>query len=154
MVSVAVPVFRPAVPADAAMCIEIRGRTRENTFSAAELQALGITQASWSEGIEDGSLPGVIACVDGRMAGYCFGDRDSGEIVVLALLPEHEGKGLGKALLQHVVEDFRRLGMHRLFLGCSSDPLVRSHGFYRHLGWQPTGEIDDLGDEILVLSLD
>lgn len=154
MVSVAVPVFRPAVPADAAMCIEIRGRTRENAFSAAELQALGITQASWSAGIEDGSLPGVIACVDGQMVGYCFGDRDSGEIVVLALLPEHEGKGLGKALLQRIVEDFRRLGMRRLFLGCSSDPLVRSHGFYRHLGWQPTGEMDDLGDETLALSLD
>ncbi|MER2177626.1 MAG: GNAT family N-acetyltransferase, partial [Stenotrophomonas maltophilia] len=28
---------------------------------------------------------------------------------------------------------------------------VRSHGFYRHLGWRPTGEIDSLGDEVLEL---
>lgn len=135
------------------MCIEIRGLTRENAFSAEALQALGITVDTWSAGIRDGSCPGVVACVDGQMAGYCFGDRDSGEIVVLALRPEHEGKGLGKALLQRVVEDFRRLGMHRLFLGCSSDPGVRSHGFYRHLGWRPTGEVDDLGDEVLELRL-
>ena len=33
-------VYRPAVPADAAACIDLRGRTRENAFSAAQLAAL------------------------------------------------------------------------------------------------------------------
>ncbi|WP_027014447.1 GNAT family N-acetyltransferase [Comamonas composti] len=150
----AAPTLRPAIPEDASLCIRIRGMTRENAFSAEALAALGITQESWSAGIADGSLPGVVACMDGHMAGYCFGDRDSGEIVVLALLPEHEGLGLGKALLQHMVDAFRQQGLKRLFLGCSSDPGVRSHGFYRHLGWKPTGEVDGLGDEVLELWLD
>lgn len=142
-------IYRPAIPADAAECVDLRGRTRENAFSAAQLAALGITVDSWAEGIAQGELPGYVAEAEGRMVGYCFGDRDSGEIVVLALLPDWEGKGIGKCLLARMVDDFRRWGFQRLFLGCAADPAVRSHGFYRYLGWRPTGEIDDLGDEVL-----
>lgn len=141
--------YRTAVPSDAPACIDLRGRTRENAFSAERLAGLGITVDSWGAGIEDGSLPGHVAEVDGLMVGYCFGDRDSGEIVVLALLPEWEGKGVGKILLARVVQDLRAMGFDRLFLGCAEDPALRSHGFYRHLGWRPTGEIDALGDEVL-----
>ncbi|RQQ05211.1 GNAT family N-acetyltransferase [Burkholderia stagnalis] len=145
--------YRKAVPEDASRCIEIRGRTRENAFSAAELRALGITADTWRDGIANGAFPGYVCCVDGTVIGYCFGDRDSGEIVVLALLPAHEGEGIGKALLRRVVDDFRARGFTNLFLGCSDDPAVRSHGFYRHLGWTPTGERDAAGDEILALRL-
>jgi len=85
------------------------------------------------------------------MQGYCFGARDSGEIVVLALHPAAEGHGLGKQLLQLVIEELRELGHRRLSLGCSADPQVRSYGFYRHLGWRSTGTFDDRGDELLEL---
>jgi hypothetical protein len=54
-------------------------------------------------------------------------------------------------LLARVVQDLRAAGHTRLFLGCARDPSTRSHGFYRHLGWQPTGEIDANDDEILEL---
>lgn len=43
------------------------------------------------------------------------------------------------------------LGHKRLFLGCSCDPSARSYGFYRHLGWQSTGQMDRHGDEVLEL---
>ncbi|WP_330115538.1 GNAT family N-acetyltransferase [Pseudomonas sp. JS3066] len=125
-----------------------------NAFSERELRALGITVETGSAGIEVGSSPGHVCCENGAVVGYCFGDRDSGEIIVLALLPEYEGEGIGMALLPRVVEDFKAVGFNRLFLGCSADPGVRSHGFYRYLGWVPTGELDDLGDEILELRLD
>lgn len=141
--------YRPAHPDDAAACIDLRGRTRENAFSAEDLRALGITRESWSDGIRDGALPGVVALADGELAGYCFGDRDSGEIMVLALLPAYEGRGIGRALLDQVMGMLRALGHERLFLSCAADPGVRSHGFYRRLGWVPTGEIDPAGDEVL-----
>ncbi|MCY1431979.1 Acetyltransferase (GNAT) family protein [compost metagenome] len=70
---------------------------------------------------------------------------------MLALLPAYEGQGTGKRLLQMVVDHLRELGFERLFLACSSDPSVRSYGFYRYLGWKPTGEQDEAGDEILQL---
>jgi GNAT superfamily N-acetyltransferase len=143
--------LRPAVPSDIAACIDLRGRTRENAVSAARLAELGITEASWSGQVRDGELPGFVIESDGVLAGYCFGDAGSGEIVVLALLPEHEGRGLGKMLLDRTVAHLRRMGHQRLFLGCSADPAHRSHGFYRRLGWRPTGERDGLGDEVLEL---
>lgn len=145
--------YRPALPADALACIDLRGRTRENAFSAAQLEALGITVDSWSQGIREGDLPGHVGIVGEQIVGYCFGERASGEILVLALLPEHEGTGMGRQLLQRVVDDFKAWGWDRLFLGCSDDPMVRSHGFYRHLGWRPTGARDAAGDEILELRL-
>ncbi|MFZ6049590.1 GNAT family N-acetyltransferase [Pseudomonas sp. CR3202] len=141
--------YRKAVPGDAAACIDIRARTRENAFSEEQLRELGITVDTWSDGIRDGSCPGYVCCMDDRMIGYCFGDRGSGEIVVLALLPEYEGQGIGRMLLQFVVDDFKVAGFKRLFLGCSTDAAVRSYGFYRHLGWVSTGELDDAGDEVL-----
>lgn len=142
-------VYRKAVPEDTPGCIDLRGKTRENAFSVEELKAIGITPESWQSAIADESLPGYVGLVDGELAGYCFGDRETGEIAVLALLPACEGKGIGKALLSLMVEEFKALGFKRLFLGCSSDPKVRSHGFYRRLGWKPTGEIDAAGDEVL-----
>ena len=142
--------FRTAQPNDIATCIVIRGQTRENAVSEARLNELGITQESWAKSVQDGELLGVIAEVDGKMVGYCFGDVGSGEIVVLALLPPFEGRGVGKALLARAIDILRERGHQRLFLGCSSDPQVRSYGFYRHLGWISTGQTDKYGDEMLV----
>jgi GNAT superfamily N-acetyltransferase len=141
--------YRIAVPADVAECIEIRGLTRENAISAERLASMGITQASWAESVQDGSLPGVVCTCEGRIIGYCFGERDSGEIVVLALLPQHEGKGTGRMLLSRVSSVLFGQGHRRLFLGCSADPESRSFGFYRHLGWRSTGTFDANQDEIL-----
>jgi len=145
--------FRPSTADDVPACVAIRGQTRENAFSVEELRALGITVDSWAAGVRSGDLPGFVACANGRVSGYCFGDRETGEIVVLALLPESENQGTGKMLLRLVVQHLASLGHKRLFLACASDPAVRSHGFYRHLGWTPTGERDEAGDDILELSI-
>ncbi|WP_321790213.1 GNAT family N-acetyltransferase [Burkholderia pyrrocinia] len=145
--------WRKAVPADAAACVALRAKTRENAFAEAQLRELGITAASWGDGIRDGLFSGHVCCAHGLMVGYCFGDTASGEIVVLAVLPEHEGAGIGKRLLRHVIDDFAANGFTSLFLGCSTDPASRSHGFYRHLGWTSTGTLDAAGDEILTLRI-
>ena len=145
--------IRPAVPADAAACVRLRGLTRENAISEERLRSMGITAASWAHDIECGALPGFVGEAGGRMLGYCFGARDTGEVVVLALLPEAEGQGLGRQLLGRVVDELRGLGHRRLFLGSSADPACRAHGFYRHLGWHSTGTVDRWGDEVLELLL-
>ena len=145
--------FRPATPQDIASCIEIRGRTRENAVPAARLAELGITEASWSGQVEQGELLGVVAEDEAALVGYCFGDVATGEIVVLALLPSHEGLGLGRRLLAMTVDRLKSLGHSRLFLGCSADPAHRSHGFYRRLGWLSTGKRDAYGDEVLELDI-
>ncbi|HIH2653122.1 TPA: GNAT family N-acetyltransferase [Burkholderia cenocepacia] len=126
--------WRKAVPGDAAECIALRARTRENAFTEAQLRALGITVESWDDGIRDGLFSGHVCCVHGRMVGYCFGDTGSGEIVVLAMLPEYEGAGIGKRLLRRVIDDFAANGFTSLFLGCSPDRRLSPIGlsFFRH----------------------
>jgi len=143
--------YRPATPDDVPECIRLRGRTRENAVSEERLRAAGITAESWGNDIQSGALPGFVCCSGGDIAGYCFGEVASGEVVVLSLLPAFEDQGIGKRLLGLVVELLRTFGHARLFLGCSSDPAVRSHGFYRHLGWSSTGAVDRFGDEVLEL---
>ncbi|MGE8687631.1 MAG: N-acetyltransferase family protein [Achromobacter sp.] len=141
--------YRPAMPQDAAACVTLRGMTRENAVSEAELAAAGITAETWAAGIAEGLYPGFVALDGAKLAGYCFGHRDTGEIVVLALLPEYEGQGVGKTVLDMAASFLKALGHTRLFLGCATDPAVRSYGFYRHLGWRSTGALNDAGDEVL-----
>jgi ribosomal protein S18 acetylase RimI-like enzyme len=143
--------YRRAVVADAADCVRLRGRTRENAVSAQRLADVGITVESWGNDIRTGKLPGHVCTHQGELVGYCFGDRGTGEVVVLALLPAFEGQGIGKELLSRVVQDLVAAGHVSLFLGCSDDPASRSFGFYRHLGWRSTGAMDANGDEILAL---
>jgi ribosomal protein S18 acetylase RimI-like enzyme len=117
--------------------------------SPERLRSIGITIEAWSDDVGTGALLGHICSADTKMIGYCFGSREEGEIVVLALLPEFEGLGIGKSLLGKVAADLNEAGHSRLFLSCSADSRSRSYGFYRHLGWRSSGEIDKHGDEIL-----
>lgn len=141
--------YRPALPDDAASCIALRGQTRQNAFSEEALAALGITKETWAEGVRDGSFPGHVCHSDGSLVGMSFCDRDSGEVLVVAVLPDFEGLGIGKRLLELSLADLKSHGHARSFLGCNRDPASRSHGFYRRLGWRPTGHVDALGDEVL-----
>ena len=145
--------YRPATPEDAAECVEIRGLTRQNAISEERLGEIGITVQSWAEDIRSGALPGHVCVAEGKVVGYCFGATATGEVVVLALRPEYENRGIGRRLLKLVLKDLVGHGHRRLFLGCSRDPATRSYGFYRHLGWRPTGRLDKLGDEILELDV-
>lgn len=141
--------FRQAVPGDGADCVALRGRTRENAVSESRLRSYGITVETWSEDIRAGALSGWICEHAGEMAGYCFGAPETGEVVVLAMLPDFENRGIGRQLLERVVDQLKGAGHARLFLGASPDAATRSYGFYRHLGWRPAGKLDDHGDEIL-----
>jgi GNAT superfamily N-acetyltransferase len=144
--------FEPASPDEAAEFVRLRGMTRENAVSEARLRSLGITAASWAHDIQTGELVGFVGREGPSLGGYCFGNTRTGEVVVLALLPAHEGQGVGRRLLSMVVDALRSHGHTELFLGCAADPAVRSYGFYRHLGWRSTGTVDALGDEVLMLT--
>lgn len=75
--------WRTAVPDDAAECVELRGKTRENAFTDAQLRVLDLTVESWGDGIRNGLVSRRVCRANGCMVGYCFGDTGSGEIVVL-----------------------------------------------------------------------
>ncbi len=143
--------FEPASAADTAEFVRLRGLTRENAVSEQRLDSMGITAQTWADDIRSETLQGFVCRSGSDLAGYCFGNPHSGEVIVLAVRPAFENRGIGQHLLNLVIELLHSRGHPRLFLGCSSDPAVRSYGFYRYLGWRSTGAVDDHGDEILEL---
>ncbi|MBA4013520.1 MAG: hypothetical protein C0481_16780 [Phenylobacterium sp.] len=56
---------------------------------------------------------------------------DTGAISLMATPPQHQRKGLGRALLSQVIDDYRRRGMRRFHLGATEAglPLYESLGF-------------------------
>jgi ribosomal protein S18 acetylase RimI-like enzyme len=131
--------------------LRVRAATRENALSRERLARMGITPASIAESLAGGTTRGWLCSWESRIVGFCMGDSHSGEVLVLAVLPEAEGRGIGKTLLSLVVEWSCSVNPARVWLGAPRDPGVRAYGFYRALGWRPVGETDANGDEILVL---
>lgn len=143
--------FRRTRPGDIEETYAVRAATRQNPISKATLAAAGFGPEAVSERYANGAYVGWVCEAEGRIAGFATGDAGTGEIVVIAVLPEYEGKGIGKALLSRLIEDLIGRGCARLWLEASPDPRVRAHGFYRANGWVPTGRISAGGDEILEL---
>lgn len=56
---------------------------------------------------------------------------DTAGISLMATLPEHQGKGVGRALLTQVIDDYRTRGVERFHLGATEAgrPLYESLGF-------------------------
>jgi ribosomal protein S18 acetylase RimI-like enzyme len=143
--------FRETQLTEVEALFEVRARTRQNPLSRAALAQLGITPESTAADLRSGKIAGYVCTCDSHVVGFCSGDVGSGEVLVLAVLPDYEGRGIGKQLLSHVVARLIGGGMQRVWLAAAADPTVRAHGFYRALGWRPTGESTSNGDEILEL---
>jgi ribosomal protein S18 acetylase RimI-like enzyme len=152
MASVTDVKIREASESDIESLFDIRARTRENPMSRSHLASLGITPASWAAALRSGRDKTWVCFVGVLPVGFCAADSDHGEILVLAVIPEYEARGIGKQLLERAVRWLRTCGCRRLWLAANPDPNGRAHGFYRSQGWRPTGERADSGDEILVLT--
>jgi hypothetical protein len=69
----------------------VRVATRENTLSLEQLTGLGITEESVA--VMLGSTHrGWLCEADDQIVGFAMGNRDNGEIWVIAILPEYEGR--------------------------------------------------------------
>ncbi len=129
----------------------VRSSTRQNSISMEHLIAWGITPESIAQGLNSNAFFGMVGETNGSIVGFCTGDTKTGEIMVLAVLPEFEGKGIGITLLNGVVSAFKEMILDPIWLGCSPDPASRSYGFYRANGWSESGKKLENGDDILVL---
>lgn len=85
---------------------------------------------------------GWIAEYDGDVVAFCYADKVNASIWALFVLPGHEGKGLGKALLKQAVEWLFETGHVRVHLSTGAN--TRADRFYAAQGWrrQPTGSAD------------
>ncbi|WP_282875986.1 GNAT family N-acetyltransferase [Pseudomonas peli] len=141
--------YRTATADDAAECIKLHIRAKDHYSLGGGLENVETTIKIWQGFIKNKAIIGYVVITEGKICGYCFGSKNTGEIVGVSLLPEYENKGFGRALLTLTVEALQAFGFKRLFLSCTANLAARSYGFYRHLGWKSTGKYDDLNDEIL-----
>jgi len=146
--------YRRTLSSDFQKCIEVRSKTRQNPASAELLAEYGITAETQGPLFDTESVVGFVAESENEIVGFCSGRTETGEVLVLALLPDFENLGIGKILLQLVVDYLYDSGIEKLWLAASPDPEIRAHGFYRHLGWKFCGKTDDIGDQILELKLE
>ena len=62
---------------------------------------------------------------------------DTGAISLMATPPQHQGKGMGRALLSQVIDDYRRRGMARFHLGSTE----AGRRLYESLGFKLVADL-------------
>ena len=137
--------------ADLPEVFNIRISTKENSITMSELEEHhGLTPKTLA-GAMRGSVKGWVCETDGKIVGFAMGDGETGEMTVLAVLPEYERRGIGKALLARVQGWLFDSGHEELWLVTTPNPDFRAYGFYQSQGWRATGEIVGGEDEKFVL---
>jgi len=74
---------------------------------------------------------------NGALLGISAANGDTGWIWALFVRPEHEGRGIGRALFTAACDALIAAGFRALQL--STDPDTRAARFYRAAGWRETG---------------
>jgi GNAT superfamily N-acetyltransferase len=127
-------VFRAVGAADVPALFHVRTRTRENTLTSEELEKLGITPPSVEHRLATTCKGWLCADAD-RVVGFCMADQANGELWVIAILPEYEGRGIGGRLMALAEDWLWASGCTRAWLTTDVDTSLRAYGFYRHRGW-------------------
>jgi ribosomal protein S18 acetylase RimI-like enzyme len=126
--------FREIEERDVTDLFAVRVATRENALSRRELAALGINQNSLLAML-GATHRGWLCEEDHQVVGFAIGNRENGEMWVIALLPDYEGRGIGAELLTRVEDWLWTEGWTEIWLTTDVDPTLRAYGFYRKQGW-------------------
>jgi GNAT superfamily N-acetyltransferase len=133
-------------PQDLSKVIDVRAATRENSLSHEALRDVGITEEA-AAGLLRTTHRGWLSEADGKITGFAIGDGKTGELWVIAMLPEYEGKGIGSQLLRLVEDWLWSVGWTELWLWTSPDKKKRAFSFYTKHGWT----VSKLEGEILYM---
>ena len=124
--------LRLAVADDVADMHRIRKSVKENILS--DENALGHNDYLPFLGPNGETWVGEF---EGAMAGFGAIDRRNASVWALFVAPEFESRGVGKALLNQLLDRAQALGMAALHL--TTTPGTRAEQFYIRQGWQFVG---------------
>lgn len=127
--------IREVRTADIPALFLVRPQTRENALSIEALRDLGITPESVAAWLAASTSGWLCETSTDEVVGFCMADRSTGELLVIALLPQYEGQGIGGALMQRAETWLAQSGCVRAWLTTDVDQNRRAYGFYRHRGW-------------------
>ena len=133
------PHIRRATEGDLDRIFEIRFAVRENRLS--NPNAVTRDDCRWYI-----AGPGIWLWDEaGIVKGFSASDTRDGSIWALFVDPDHEGGGIGRALLDAALQPLREAGYSTAKL--STGPGTRAESFYRIVGWTQIGQT--VKDEVL-----
>lgn len=125
--------IREAVIEDIEVIQTIRNAVRENRLS----DPSKVTNSDVQDYILNRGK-GWVYEHDGKIAGFAIGDLQDANIWALFILPDMEGKGIGKLLHDKMINWMFNQGLSSIWL--STEPGTRAEKFYHKAGWQETGK--------------
>lgn len=123
--------FRAATPDDIDGLFHVRTSVRENTLTCEELEEMGITKAAVTAMMQ-ASLCAWVAADDQKIVGFSMIIPEDACLFAAFVLPEYEGKGIGKQLVRFAEDE---LFQHHEVIWLETGKTTRAAGFYRHSGW-------------------
>jgi len=128
--------IRKAETSDVVAMNHLRLQVQENILSdpsrvTAEMttEAISVTGGGW------------VFEEEGQILGFSIALLKDPSIWALFVLPGHEGRGIGHALIGVAVNWLWSQGAERIWLG--TDPGTRAERFYRERGWREAGKHDN-----------
>ncbi|MFZ3387562.1 GNAT family N-acetyltransferase [Buttiauxella gaviniae] len=129
---------RPAQLSDVESIFIVRTSVTENHLSREEMRAMGITESTVSNMIEEGRCAWV-ATNDDEVVGFSMILREKGSLFGLFVLPAYEGRGIGRRLIKIAEQE---LFKHHDVAWLETDKNSRAAKFYMQLGWTNTTTLD------------
>ena len=142
--------FREMEIYDVPAAFDVRTSTKENALTLEELEEdYELTPETLASAMRS-TAKGWVCEADSKVVGFAMGDSANAELTVIAVLPDYEGRCIGKRLLSKVENWLFSLGYDELWLVTTPDPELRAYNFYVKRGWVPTGEIIDEDEKFLL----
>ena len=122
---------RLALSSDIDGIFDVRTSVKENHLSREEMEKMGITESSVIDMIEKNRCA-WIAVDNGKVIGFSMILPDEGSLFAAFVLPEYEGRGVGRSLVELAEQE---LFKHHEVAWLETDQNSRAAKFYRRLGW-------------------
>jgi len=122
---------RAAQLSDVESIFDVRTSVIENHLSREEMQQMGINESVVADMIEQSQCAWV-ACVNDNVIGFSMILPDEGCLFAAFVLPEYEGRGIGRSLVKLAEHE---LFKHHQMAWLETDKRSRAAQFYRQLGW-------------------
>lgn len=122
---------RTAQLSDIEGMFDVRTSVMENHLSREEMRQMGITEGVVGDMIEK-SLCAWVATENNKIIGFSMILPDEGCLFAAFVMPEYEGKGIGRRLVRLAEQE---LFQHHEIAWLETDKNSRAAKFYMQLGW-------------------
>lgn len=123
--------IRQAQAYDVEGIFSVRTSVTENHLSREEMRGMGISETTVCNMIEE-DLCAWVATDDDEVVGFSMILREKGSLFALFVLPEYEGRGIGRRLIQIAEQELFR--QHEV-VWLETNKNSRAAKFYIQLGW-------------------